>query len=158
MNGGGSSRSRSGIVWIVRRFGVTSSPTRAVAARSAAHERAVVVVERDRQAVDLQLADVVDRHAPASLRTRSSNARSSSASKALAKLSIGRACRYGAKRSDGVRADALRRRIGRAQLGMRRFEIEQLAQQRVVLRVGDRRVVEDVVAVVRVFELRAQVP
>ena len=32
----------------------------AVAARSAAHERAVAIVERDREPVDLQLADVLD--------------------------------------------------------------------------------------------------
>ena len=45
---------------------------------------------------------------------------------------------------------------GVTQVGVLRLEVAQLVQQRVVLGVGDLRVVEDVVAVVVVLELRAQ--
>jgi hypothetical protein len=41
---------------------------------------------------------------------------------------------------------------------MRVLEVDQLAQQRVVLLVADLRVVQDVVTVVRLVDLRAQVP
>ena len=53
----------------------------AVAARRAADQPAVLVGQRDAEAVDLQLGDVGDRRvaeSPAPRRTRSSNARSSS--------------------------------------------------------------------------------
>jgi hypothetical protein len=61
-----------------------------------------------------------------------------------------------AKRSEGAGADALGRRIRRAQLRVFRLQGLQLAEQPVVLGVGDLRVVEDVVAVVVVVQLDAQ--
>jgi hypothetical protein len=53
-------------------------------------------------------------------------------------------------------ADALRRRVRRAQLGVTVLQLAQLAQQLVVILVADLRVVEDVIAVVRLVDLRAQ--
>jgi hypothetical protein len=58
--------------------------------------------------------------------------------------------------ADGRRADALRRRIGCHQVGILFFERLQLAHQPVVLGVGDLRIVEHVVAIVVMLELRAQ--
>ena len=52
---------RSGIARTVRRFGVTSSPVVAVAARRALHEDALAVGKADRQAVELGLDRVFDR-------------------------------------------------------------------------------------------------
>jgi hypothetical protein len=60
------------------------------------------------------------------------------------------------QRADRLGADALRRRVGRDELGVLGLERLQLAVQRVVLVVADLRVVEDVVAMCVVVELRAQ--
>src|SRR5439155_3897034 len=54
------------------------------------------------------------------------------------------------------RADPLRRRIGGDQLRMLRLELLELAHQRVVRLVGDRRRIEDVVLVVRLLDPLAQ--
>ena len=53
-------------------------------------------------------------------------------------------------------AYALSRRIRRAQIGIRRFQRFELAHQPVVFGVGNRRFVEDVIAMVGVVDLRAQ--
>ena len=53
-------------------------------------------------------------------------------------------------------ADALGRRIGRRELGMRGLDRLQLAHQLVVFDVGDRRLVEHVIAVVGLVDARAQ--
>ena len=45
---------------------------------------------------------------------------------------------------------------GRAQFGIGLFEVDQFAEQRVVIGVGKLRIVEDVIAVVRVVELFPQ--
>src|SRR5215211_4469828 len=53
-------------------------------------------------------------------------------------------------------AHALGGRVRRAQLGMLGLDVAQLVEERVVFRVGDLRLVEDVVAVAVVLELPAQ--
>ncbi len=55
----------------------------------------------------------------------------------------------------GRSAYALRRGIGPRELGVRALQLEQLAQQRVVLAVGQLRIVEHVVTVVRLIDLQA---
>ena len=57
---------------------------------------------------------------------------------------------------DGGAADALRRRVGRDELGVRLLDREELADERVVLGVGDLGPVEDVVEVLVPAELVAQ--
>ena len=57
--------------------------------------------------------------------------------------------------ADREAPDALGRRIGRTHLGMGFFEIDEVAQLRVVRGIGDRGIVEHVIAVVRVLDLRA---
>ena len=53
-------------------------------------------------------------------------------------------------------SDALSGRVGRREFGMRRLEFEQLAEHPVVFGVRDFRVVLNVVKVIVVFELLAQ--
>ena len=55
-------------------------------------------------------------------------------------------------------AHALRRAVGRHQLGVLLLDREQLALELVELGVGDDRVVEDVVAVIVLRDLLAQLP
>jgi hypothetical protein len=50
------------------------------------------------------------------------------------------------------RTDALGRRIGRDELGVRRLQLVQLPEEQVVLPIGHRRCVEDVVPVVGILE------
>ena len=87
---------------------------------------------------------------------RAIQARSSSAARTLASENIGCRWRTFVEPGDGLVADALRRRVGRDQLGVLGLERLQLAEQRVVDVVADLRVVEDVVAVVVVRDLLAQ--
>ena len=54
------------------------------------------------------------------------------------------------------RAHALGRRIGAQQVGVGGLEVAQLVQQDVVVGVGDLRLVEDVIEVAVMLELRAQ--
>ena len=89
------------------------------------------------------------------MRARSSKARSSSTETAFAKLSIGRACSNGANRSEAAAPTRCVGESGVLQLRMLALQFDQLAQQRVELGVGDRRIVEHVVTVVRLFDLRA---
>ena len=58
--------------------------------------------------------------------------------------------------ADRLAADALGRRVGRQQVGVLGLQRAQLVEQRVVFVVADLGVVEDVVAVVVVLELLAQ--
>ncbi len=55
-----------------------------------------------------------------------------------------------------VAPGALRRRIRRDQFGMRVFQRQQFVVERVVLRVGDHRVGEDVVAIDVIIQLAAK--
>ena len=134
---------------MTRTFDVTSSPCDAVAARDAAHEAAVLVGQRDAQAVDLELGDV--------RRARCPPARSSAAAEARVELAqlvlaVGvveaehrRQVRDRLEALGGPAADALGRRVGILQLGMRLLERRELAHQRVELGVGDLGSVVDVV-------------
>ncbi len=56
----------------------------------------------------------------------------------------------------GLAADTLRRGVGGLQLGVRRLEVDELAEEPVVLGVGDLRGVEHVVLARVVLELGAQ--
>ena len=117
---------------------MTSSPTRPSPRVAPTAERAVLVDELDARAVELRLHDVVERSPRSSRRrTRSSNARSS----VLAHRVVEREHRHAVdelgEALGGRRADALRRRIGARELRVRCLERLELAEQRVVLRVGD---------------------
>ncbi len=123
-----------------------------VAARSAALEYAVAIIQGDCQAIDLEFADVPHWCLGGEL----AHTLVERAQFALVER-VGQAEHL--RRVDerfeslgGRCAHPLRRRIGRAQFGMLALDIDQLAQQRVKFRVGDRRIVQDIVAVVRVVE------
>ena len=152
----------SGIAPIVLRFCGHVLADLAVAARRPAHEHAVLVDQRDRQAVDLRLGHVLDRRSsmPSLGEQVARRASPRRAARPRRGRSRARASAAGAgpgsNRSSGLPADALRRRVGRPQLGVLLLERAQLAQQVVVLGVRDLRVVEHVVAVVVVLELAPQ--
>ena len=127
-----------------------------VAARRPLHELPVLVGQVDREPVDLQLTDVADVLAAESLPD------------ALIERAELRFVERVGEREHGARvldrreairrrrADPLRRRIGGDQLRMLRLELLELAHQRVVRLVGDRRRIEDVVLVVRLLDPLAQ--
>ena len=56
----------------------------------------------------------------------------------------------------GDRADALRRRIRRNELGMTAFQIDQLSKKRIVFRIADARIIENVILVVRILDRFAE--
>ena len=142
---------------MVRRFCVMFSPRMPSPRVAPRTKLAVLVDQRDGQAVDLRLADQGDVVALGRRARRGVyQARSSSSLKALPRLSIGRRCSTTPKRLDRLAADALGRRVRRDQLRELRFERAQLAHQHVVLAVGDLGTVEDVVAVVVVVDLGPQ--
>jgi hypothetical protein len=129
----------------------------AVAARRAAHQHAVLVDERDGEAVDLRLgheAHVAHLHALASqvaLRAQHPGGQLllvAGVGQRQHRLQVAHLLEL----VERLRADALRRRVGRAQLGVLGLEVAQLVEQRVVVGVRDLGVVEDVVAVVVVLE------
>src|SRR5215210_201920 len=130
----------------------------AVASRRAAREDTVLVGERDREPVDLRLRDVADL-APGDVEALelALHALRPGAELVLVprvgerehRLVVGDLLEL----VERLAADALRRRVRREQLGMIFFDPSQLAQQVVVVGVGDLRVVEDVVAVVVVGDL-----
>ena len=144
----GPPRSASGIARIVRTFAVTSSPRAAVAARRAAHQPAVLVGQRDAQAVDLHLGDVGDR------RVAQAGALPHALVERLQLVVVVGVVEAehrdevldGLESLDRPARDALRRRIGRDEIGMLRFEPLELVQQPIELLVGDLRRVVDVVA------------
>ena len=87
---------------------------------------------------------------------RRSKAATSSSLKALSSDSIGTWCSTSPKARARRTGDALRRGVGGDELGVRALERAQLLHQPVVLGVRDLRVVEHVVAVVVLCDLRAQ--
>jgi hypothetical protein len=127
-----------------------------VAARRALREAAVDVGEVHGEPVDLQLARVVDALAPECL----ADPLIERAQLLLAERVPERQhrCRVAHRREALGRrhADALRRRVGIDELGLLGLEAHELAQERVVLLVADRRRVEDVVLVVRLLDRRPQ--
>ena len=133
----------------------------AVAAGGAAHEHAVLVEQRHRQAVDLRLGHELER------RVLDPLAREVVAHAVDPGAQLGLAARVGQREhrlqvrdllelADRLAADPLRRRVGREQLRVLALDRAQLVQQRVVGVVADLGVVEDVVAVAVVGELLAQ--
>ena len=133
----------------------------AVAARSAADERAVLVDERDREPVDLWLGHEVHlAHLDALTREIALRAEHPCGELVLV-AGVGER-QHRLQMPDLVElverltADALGGRVRREQIGMVPLEVTQLVQQRVVLDVGDLGVVEDVVAVSVVLELLAE--
>ena len=132
---------------------------RAVAARRAAHEAAVLVGQRDAQAVDLQLGDV---RRPAASPSAGALAHALVERPQLL-LVVGvveaehrREVFDGREALDRAAGDALRRRIGGDELGMLRLEPLELVQQAVELLVGDLGIVVDVVALFVVPDRVAQ--
>jgi hypothetical protein len=133
----------------------------AVAARGAALQDAVAVDERDGQPVDLRLGDEAERGSSMPsrrrwLRMRSIQPRSSSSLRALASENSGCRWRTFSSRETGVAPTRCVGESGVDQLGVLGLEAAQLVEQRVVLVVADLGVVEDVVALVVVGELLAQ--
>ena len=128
----------------------------AVAAGRPADERAVLVDQVDREAVDLRLGDVLDIR------------RAEAFADVLVPLLERLVRRHLLKRAHRARvldllelvrrrrADALRGRVRGDELGVRVLQSCELVVERVVLRVGDLRVVEDVIAVEVVVEDLAQ--
>ncbi len=132
-----------------------------VAAGCAADEDAVLIGERYRQPVDLRLGgvaelgggDVEALEVVADARLPGPQlllvAGVAEREHLLGVLDLGKALKR-------RRPDALRGRVGRAHLGVLRLDRPQLVEQRVVLVVADRRVVEDVVAAVVLRQLLPQ--
>ena len=85
-------------------------------------------------------------------RSRSAQASSSASSKALSRLIIGTRWRTSANSPARRRPHRPGRRVGRGQLGVVGLELAQLADQGVVVGVGDLRVVVHVVALVVVLD------
>ena len=132
---------------MVRTFGGDVFAARAVAARRAAHQPAVLVGERDAQAVNLQLGDVGDR------RLEPGAFAHALVERAQLLLVVGvveaehrRDVLDRLETFDRAAADALCRRVGRDEIRVLRFEPLELVQQRIELLVGDLGVVVDVVA------------
>ena len=133
----------------------------AVAARGPAHEHAVLVDQRDRQAVDLGLgheAHVAHRHV---LAGQVALAAQHPGGQLLLVARVGqrqhrRQVRHLGELVERLGAHALGGRVGRHELGVLGLEVAQLVQQRVVDVVAHLGVVEDVVAVVVMVELAPQ--
>src|SRR5262245_25016120 len=125
----------------------------AVAARRAARERAVLVDQLDRDAVDLRLADVLDAFAA----EETAHALVERSHLLPRRDSLRRMHRVatadGAEMLERRGTDTLGRGVRRAQLGVLLLELLQPAEHRVVLRVRDERVVEHVIAVVVALDL-----
>jgi hypothetical protein len=129
----------------------------AVASRRAAREHAVLVDEGDRRAVDLRLDHIADAVGAAEPLAH-----------VLGPLVERLVRRHLLERAHGRevlgllepiarrRADTLRRRIGCDELRMLALELDELVVDAVVLRVANRRVVEDVVLVRPLRQLVAQ--
>jgi hypothetical protein len=119
-----------------------------IAARRAAHETAILIVQRHRQSIEFRLDRIFDgvdsvRSNPS--RTRRSKASTSDSEKALPSDSMGMAC--GLQRSfQRPGADSLGRRISAQQFGMGGLEILQFTQQAVVLGIRQGRRIEHVIA------------
>jgi hypothetical protein len=138
---------------------------RAVAARRRLHEHAALVAQRNGEPVELQLARVFDgvRHRAGEigrLVERIGDALVERDDVVVAEAVVQRQHRRVVNdRREPARhcaADALRRRIGRHEFGMIGFELLQLAEQSIVFGVGQVRLIEHVVGVVRPLELIAQ--
>src|SRR6266478_3628413 len=128
-----------------------------VAARRADGEDALLVDQLDRDPVDLRLGHVLDALAPQELPHPLVEGRHLLGRGDVLQGEHGLAVADGGELGRRRGAHALGGRVGRAQLGMRLLERLQAAEERVVLRVGDLRVVEHVVAEVVALELAPEV-
>ena len=141
----------------------------AVAAGGALHEHAVLVAQADRQAVELGFHREHRRGDAELLLDAAFEVGDLGIAHAVVRIlghargleGVGqRQHRDGVvdfgKTAVGPDADGARGRVVAGELGMRRFQRLEFAHQRVVVGVRDRRVVEHVVAVVGVFDARAQ--
>lgn len=139
----------------VRRFSVTSSPGDAVAARGAADEHAVFILERHGQTVDLRLDAIVMR-----LRERTVHARAERAQlverKHILQALERHLMAHLRKGIERVTADMLRRRIGRGILRVRSLKLFEPAHERVIFKVADLGCVLHVIEKICVFQLTAQ--
>ena len=133
----------------------------AVPARRAAHQHAVLVDQRDRQAVDLRLGHEPDRRVLDAVLLQP---RLHPEHPGLQLLLVARVrerqhrleVAHLVELVERLRPHALGGRVRGQQVGVLGLEVAQLVEQRVVLGVRDLRVVEDVVAVAVVIELLAQ--
>ena len=132
-----------------------------VSAGRAALEHAVAIDQRDRQAVDLGLGDVLElgvvdplpRQVVAHpLDPRPQLVRGAGVGEREHRLRVPDLDQI----ADRLTADPLRRGVWRDQLGMRGLDRAQLIEQRVVLGIADLGIVEDVVAVAVMLQQRAQ--
>ncbi len=117
----------------------------AVATRDAAGQHAVLVRQRDRQAIDLELAEelgVVDAFAQDARVPALELLDRERVVEAVEPLPV----LVGLERRRDHAADLLRRRVGRAELGQLLLEALELADQLVVVVVGDDRCVVAVIA------------
>ena len=124
----------------------------AVAAGGRRDEHAVLVAQVDGEAVDLQLAEVVDARGPASRSTLAAHSSNSSIENTLSRLSMRSACSTGANSVVSARPPTVC--VGLSWLcssGMQPLELVEPPHQRVVLRVAD--AVDGVALVVRVAQL-----
>jgi hypothetical protein len=132
-----------------------------VAARRAPDEHALVVEQRDRQPVDLRLADVAERRLLDPLAGEVAAHPLHPGQQLLGRARVGqREHRLLVpdllEHRDRLGADPLGRRVGGREIRVLLLELLELAEQRVVLVVADLGVVEDVVAATVVLELLAQ--
>src|SRR5881396_1068980 len=128
-----------------------------VAARRADREHALLVHQLHRHAVDLRLGDVLDALAAEELPHPLVEGRHLLGRGDVLQREHRLAVADGRELGERRGAHALGGRVGRAQLGMRLLERLEAAEERVVLRVGDLRVVEHVVAVVVALDLAPEV-
>ena len=126
-----------------------------VAARRAAHEHTVFILERHGQTVDLRLDRVIMRLRERGVHARAERAQLVKREHILQALErhLMVYLREGVER---VAADVLRRRIGRGVLRVRRLELLQSAQERVIFKVADLGRVLHVIEKICVFQLTAQ--
>ena len=125
---------------------------KAVAARRAPNECAVLVGEIDRQPVELRFAAVLDRRDVERLAHAPVERLDLVVAEGVVDREHRHAVRDGRELLRRRGADALCRRVGSDELGMVGFERLKLAQEAIVLGVADRRRVEHVVAVVRLVD------
>ena len=126
-----------------------------VAARRAAHEHTVFILERHGQTVDLRLDRVIMRLRERTVHARAERAQLVKREHILQALErhLMVYLREGVER---VAADVLRRRIGRGVLRVRRLELFEPAHKRVVFKVADLGRVLHVIEKICVFQLTAQ--
>ena len=135
---------------MVRTLAVTSSPREPSPRVAPRTQPAVLVGERDAQAVDLQLGDVGDRRRRRAPAAPSRDALVEGAQLLLVVRVVEAEHRHEVldrrEALDRPPADALRRRIGGDEIRMLRLEPLELVQQPIELLVGDLGIVVDVVA------------